>query len=160
MTTGRLLVTAWIPLQAPSMNSLLYVLWHQKRMEVRPEVRQFRSQFKAFLPVWTLEPGPYSLELDFSDSWYTQSGTPKRKDMPNLLKACIDALAEHYGFEDSLIWNLMARKVDQEQLPGIRLTLRSLNVEPTACPTASGTTGTVATSKGNPERNPHAIGTD
>ena len=117
-------LSAWIPLEAPSMNSLLYVLWHQKRLETRPEVRMFRSMFKSYLPKWTLaSTGPYSLSLAFHEPWYTRDGFPKRKDVPNLLKACVDAIAERYGFDDALVWSLRCEKVVDTERVGITMCL-------------------------------------
>ena len=108
------------------MNSLLYCI--RGRHEARPEVRQFRSQFKSFLPPWDLGEGPYSLSLEFHEDWYTKAGKVKRKDVPNLVKACVDALADRYSFDDSWLWDMMCRKVQSPERVGIALTLRGLNV--------------------------------
>ena len=121
--TGTIL-TAWVPLQAPSMNTLLSIIWSQRRIETKPEVRLFRSHFKSYLPKWCLaSTGPYALSLDFHQPWYYKNGYPKKQDVPNLLKSCIDALCERYGFDDSLLWKVECQKVQDEQQVGIQVRL-------------------------------------
>ena len=110
-------MACFIPLQAPSMNVLLQVIWHQRKFETKPEVRLFRTQFKQFLPVW--EPpkeGRLRVRFTFHQPWYTQTGSIKRQDAPNLIKACLDALCERYGIDDCRIWDLTSIKQDDEKV--------------------------------------------
>ena len=124
---GKVL-TAWIPLMAPSMNALLYCI--RGRHEARPEVRQFRSVFKSYLPTWCLaSTGPYSLSLAFHENWYWKNGYPKKRDVPNLVKVCVDAIADRYGWDDSLLWQVQCEKVHDPTRIGIQITLRGLDVE-------------------------------
>ena len=115
-------MTAWVPLQAPSVNSLLYCI--RGRHEPRPEVRLFRSQLKSYLPVWVgASSGPYSLSVAFHENWYFKNGFPKKKDVQNLVKAVCDAVAERYGFDDALLWEVRCVKINDVQQVGLRLTL-------------------------------------
>lgn len=113
---------AWIPLKAPSMNSLLYVIWHQKRLETKPEVRLFRSNFKSYLPPWEPEiTGLYSVRFSFHADWYYKNGSLRREDAPNLIKCCLDALCERYSLEDAQVWHLSCEKVHAPERPGIEV---------------------------------------
>ena len=123
--TAGTVLTAWVPLQAPSMNTLLSIIWSQHRILTKPEIRLFRSQFKTYLPKWCLaSTGPYQLSLTFHQPWYYLNGFPKKQDVPNLLKSCIDALCERYGIDDSLLWKVECEKVHDEQQVGIQVRLQ------------------------------------
>ena len=111
-----------MPLATPSMNSLLYCIKGQH--SARSEVRMFRSQMKSYLPGVVAGTGPYSLSLHFYENWYVKSGYPKRKDVQNLVKCCVDAISERYGFDDSLLWNVSCEKVHSIEKVGIALTLK------------------------------------
>ena len=128
-------LTAWIPLAAPSMNSLLMCV--RGRHEARPEVRLFRSQLKSYLPVWALRStGPYTLSLTFYEPWYTKDGYPRKKDVPNLTKVVIDSLCDRYGFDDSLLWRVDCEKVHDTERTGIQVALRGYDVQSSSAPSS------------------------
>ena len=114
---------AWIPLEPPSMNTLLQVIWSQRRIETAPPIRLFRSHFKSYLPKWCLAgSGPYRVDFEFHEAWYTKAGFPRKKDAPNLIKCCLDALSERYGIDDSLLgWEGSWKKVPRSDAVGIQV---------------------------------------
>ena len=123
MTGSSKTLTAWVPLAAPSMNSLLYCI--RGRHEAKPEVRMFRSQFKSYLPLWTLaSTGPFLVRFTFYESWYHKNGFPKKKDVHNLVKCCEDALMDRYGWDDSLIWAESYQKIHTQDKVGIEVTIQ------------------------------------
>lgn len=104
------------------MNSLLQVIWSQRRLHVKPEVRLFRTQFKQFLPVWTIPLDRLLLiRFDFYQDWYCKNGRLKKQDVPNLIKSCLDAFVERYGIDDSCVLHQACSKV-QSSMTGILLT--------------------------------------
>ena len=105
------------------MNSILQIIWSQKRVESKPEVRLFKSHFKSYLPKWYLAgSGPYRVDFEFHETWYYLNGFPKKKDAPNLIKCCLDALSERYGVDDSILgWEGSWKKVPTSETVGIQV---------------------------------------
>ena len=118
-------VCCFIPLAAPSMNSLLNVIWSQKRFETKPEIRLFRTQLKSYLPLWQPQPETlYRVHFSFLEDWLHGNGTLKRKDAPNLLKSCLDAVMERYQLDDCYILETTAQKVQEASRVGLILKLQ------------------------------------
>ena len=125
-TTTPVGMSCTIPLEAPSMNSLLQIIWHQHRLETRPEIRLFRTRFKQFLPVWKPSSEAwFAITFRFHEPWLYANGKLKHKDAPNLIKCCLDALCEHYGIDDARVFHLTCEKVLSPD-PKIEVTLESL----------------------------------
>lgn len=122
--TSAQALTAFIPLVPPSMNALMEIIWHQRKIKVKPSIRLFRSQFQSYLPSWTPQPDTlYSVDFTFFDDWYWKSGGLKRQDAPNLIKCCLDALCDRYGLDDSRVWTLTCRKFHRLERQGVQVTM-------------------------------------
>lgn len=54
----------------------------------------------------------FSVVVDFYGSWRTKKGFLKKKDVENLQKACIDAICNKLGIDDSRFVTVTARKIE------------------------------------------------
>ena len=109
---------AWIPLKAPTVNTLYEPIWWQRRMRLSNEVLLFKTQFKRYLPPWQDAPKTltlFHLYREFHGDWWFKNGKPRKSDLDNLEKCTQDALAEQLGFDDSLIWSKATKKVHSEK---------------------------------------------
>ena len=118
-----------IPLQAPSMNALysMYCRGRVPKVELKGEVRLFKTKLMQLLPRWDCPPhGWLSVLLTFQQPWHYQNGKPKRQDMPNLLKVVLDGLQDRYGFDDSRVAELTCGKVESSHV-GIAIRIEALD---------------------------------
>ena len=124
------ILRCFIPLKPISMNSLYQVIFSQRRTQLKPEARFWKTQAKAHIPSVTIEPSiPLSLSMDFHDDWYYLNGKIRRIDSPNLIKLTIDAIAEKLGIDDSVLWHVCHKKVQDKQRVGIGIELRLMENE-------------------------------
>ena len=99
----------------PSINSLYQIIYSQRRIEMKPEVRLWKSRAKGFIPTWRIEEGEeLDLEFRMEGNWLYKNGKPKRMDVQNLLKVVIDALCEKWGVDDSRVREIRAVRVQAE----------------------------------------------
>ena len=104
-----------LPSLPPSMNSLYQIIYSQRRIEMKPEVRLWKSRAKGFIPVWPIAEGEeLDLEFRMEGNWLYKNGKPKRMDVQNLLKVVIDALCEKWGVDDSRVREIRAVRVQGE----------------------------------------------
>lgn len=102
-----------IPKWPPSVNSLYNVIFSQRRVELKPEVRLWKTQAKELIPAWKELRNSDKLlrvELDFYGSWWHANGRLKKTDVQNMVKVTLDALAEKNGFDDSQVFECTERK--------------------------------------------------
>lgn len=104
-----------IPSLPASMNAIYQVIFHLRRIEMKPEVRAWKTQAKQFVPAWKLpkdiETGFLKLKLAFHGDWFFKNGKPRKIDLPNLQKVTVDVIAEKLGFDDCMIWAFEMEKV-------------------------------------------------
>lgn len=105
-----------IPLSPVSCNSLYNVMFHLKKVELKPEIRLWKSQVKQFVPVWRTDRTGY---LYFNADVYTEilfkNGKVRRLDLQNLEKALIDAICEKIGIGDEFIFSKKTRKIQADK---------------------------------------------
>lgn len=110
---GELIFT--LPSLPPSSNAIYQVIYSQRRIEMKPEVRLWKSRAKAFIPTWPIPEGEeLDLEFRMEGNWLYKNGKPKRMDVQNLLKVVIDALCEKWGVDDSRVRQIRAVRVQGE----------------------------------------------
>ena len=94
-----------IPNLPPSCNSIYQIIFHQRRVEMKPEVRKWKTQAKEYIP--RVVPFPesqlFKLDVIFYYDFFYKNGKLKKFDSQNLLKLLCDAVAEKGGFSDELI---------------------------------------------------------
>lgn len=77
------------------------------------KARLWKMKAKQAIPGNRLDAGKrYHLDIEFHHQWFYKNGGMKRLDLQNCLKVLIDALCEKWAIDDSLIWVLKIRKVD------------------------------------------------
>lgn len=97
-------------------------------MELKDDVRQWKSRAKEYIPPWLdqneIRDGmaPDStwkqmwISLDFHGNWFTKEGKVRTIDLPNLVKITVDVIAEKLKFNDSLIFEQRRlRKIQSEK---------------------------------------------
>ena len=94
-----------IPSLPPSCNAIYNVIFSQRRVEMKPEVRLWKTQAKECIPKISPLNGSYLFELkvEFYYNFFYKNGKLRKFDSQNLLKILCDAVAEKCGFNDSLI---------------------------------------------------------
>lgn len=106
-----------IPLIPPSLNSLLNVMWGLRRVELKPEVRLWKSKAKEYVPKFKVESQEkVNVHLAIhSPRWITKDGKIRKSDVTNREKAILDAICEKQGWDDSQVWDRRIRKVEDEE---------------------------------------------
>lgn len=91
-----------IPLPFPSVNSLHNVIWSQRRVELKPEVRKFRNDAMVFIPRIGLHGLDSSIRVDlvFHFPLRYNNGKVRRRDCHNGVKVILDLIAQKSGFDD------------------------------------------------------------
>lgn len=108
-----------IPLMPPSVNSLYNIIFSMKKVELKPEIRLWKTQAKQYVPVWK-QLGENKLPwLYFKADIYTQlyfkNGNVRKLDLQNLEKCLIDAVCEKLGIGDEYIKEKQASKIDSDK---------------------------------------------
>jgi hypothetical protein len=93
-----------IPSLPPSVNALYQIIYSQKRVELHPEARRWKSSAKEHVVRFTPRQGALvAVDVTFHYRFYYQNGKPRVFDAANLLKLLIDCVAEKCGFNDCLV---------------------------------------------------------
>lgn len=97
-------VSFTLPSLPLSHNSLYQILYSQRRVELKPEARQWKSEAKAYVPRFQLLLSSSSIEIicAFHYPFNYGNGRPRKFDASNLLKLTIDTIAEKIGYDDNL----------------------------------------------------------
>ena len=98
---GDGLVRFVIPSLPPSVNALHNVIWSQRRVELKPEVRAWRSQAKQYIPRVTLGCSFLRVDVVVHYPFYHANGKLRIFDSHNLLKPLLDVIAEKIGVNDN-----------------------------------------------------------
>ena len=92
-----------IPFLPPSVNTIYQIIFSQRRVELKPDVRTFKTRAKEYVPRFNPEGKLVTADFIFTYNFYYKNGKLKKFDTQNLLKVLCDAIAEKCGFDDSLI---------------------------------------------------------
>lgn len=103
----------------PSVNSLYNVIFSLKRVEMKPEVRLWKTRAKMLIPAWKPknlnETGFLYFKMDLYTQLYAKDGVKVLKfDVQNMLKVCIDAVCEKIGIDDKFITECNVRKIQSD----------------------------------------------
>lgn len=115
-----------IPSLPPSTNGLYNIIYSQRRVELKPEARQWKSSSKQY--VTRLSPREGSLvavDATFYYRFHYANGKPRVFDAANLLKLMIDCIAEKCGFNDCLVRHGSWASVDSAD-EKVEVTLREV----------------------------------
>ena len=87
-------------------------MFHLKRVELKPEIRLWKSQVKQFVPAWkTSKTGYLYFNAEFHTETMFKNGKLRKLDLQNLEKALIDAICEKLGIGDEFIFAKETKKV-------------------------------------------------
>lgn len=91
-----------LPSLPTSVNALHQILWSQRRVELKPEVRRWRSESKVFIPHFHLQSALSLIRVDavFYYRFYTKERLLRVFDSHNVVKPLIDLIAEKQGWND------------------------------------------------------------
>lgn len=105
-----------IPSLPASMNAIYQIMFHLKQVQMKPEVRLWKTQAKMFVPPWKPinADGFLKIKLVFHGDWFFKNGKVRKIDLPNLQKIVVDAIAEKLGFDDCMIWDVELKKVQDK----------------------------------------------
>lgn len=93
-----------IPSLPPSVNALYQIIYSQRRVELKPECRRWKSDAKGYVTRVQLREGLLvSVDATFYYRLNYANGKPRVFDAANLLKILIDCIAEKCGFNDCLV---------------------------------------------------------
>lgn len=113
---GRDYIRFSIPVSPVSCNSLYNVIFSMKRVELKPEIRLWKTQVKQFVPAWKTDRTGY---IYFNADVYTETlfknGKVKKLDLQNMEKALIDAVCEKLGMFDEFIFEKKTRKIQAKK---------------------------------------------
>lgn len=116
-----------IPAVPPSMNSLYNVLFALKRVELKPEIRLFKSNAKQYVPHFEVKPNEkLQCEITVTQNWYFKNGNIKKQDIQNMAKCIIDLISEKLGFGDEQFFETTCRKVHDPEKQESRVKIRRI----------------------------------
>jgi len=99
-----------------SQNSLYNIIWWQRRVELKPACRAFKSHAKEKVPHWEVpENALLCVDVVLFYPFHCKNGKLKRRDSANMLKLLYDAIAEGLGVDDSRFKAGSFRSVDSEK---------------------------------------------
>lgn len=104
-----------IPSLPPSVNSLYNIIFSLKQVQLKPEIRLWKTQAKQYVPVWkTDKMGYLYFNADIFMPIMYKNGKLKKHDLQNLEKCLIDTVCEKLGIADEFIFEKHTRKIDSE----------------------------------------------
>lgn len=105
-STGTNSIRFVLPSMPPSVNGMYNIIFSQKRVELKPEARKWKSDAKSYMPPRSFAPdSTLRVDVHFACSRFYKNGKLRVYDVSNLLKLLIDAVAERYGFNDARVWS-------------------------------------------------------
>ena len=91
-----------LPMLPVSVNSLYNVIFSQRRVELKPECRTWKTKAKQYIPAFKVEDESLiAIHATFAYPWRHKNQRLRKFDSPNLLKLLIDAVSEKIGVDDS-----------------------------------------------------------
>lgn len=94
-----------IPLAFPSVNSLHNLIWSQRRVELKPEIRKWKNDAAVFIPRIVLQSELSLIQVDavFHYRFYYANGKLREFDTHNAVKPLLDLIAGKAGFNDKRV---------------------------------------------------------
>lgn len=94
-----------IPLAFPSVNSLHQIIYSQRKVELKPEVRKWKNDAKGHVPRIVLKSETSLLRADviFHYPFHYANGKLREFDTHNAVKPLLDLIAEKVGFNDKRV---------------------------------------------------------
>ena len=113
-----------IPFLPPSVNSIYQIIFSQRRVELKPDVRQFKTRCKEYIPRFNPNGKFVNCDFTFSYPHYYKNGNLRKFDTQNLMKVLCDAIAEKGGWDDSLIKSGSWKSIHSESKEQVEVEVR------------------------------------
>jgi Holliday junction resolvase RusA-like endonuclease len=105
-----------LPSSPPSMNSAYNVLFAQRRVEMKPEVRRYKTLMKPYVKALEVKDDEVVwMRVSVAQDWNYKNGKLKKQDVANMLKVLIDLIAEKQGWDDARLWALEVKKEQNQE---------------------------------------------
>lgn len=105
-----------IPSLPPSVNSLYNVIFHLRKVELKPEARRWKSSSKAYVPRFKVaDTSTLRIDFIFHYPYLYANGKLRVFDSPNLIKLAVDCICEQLGVNDSRVKCGSWDSVDEER---------------------------------------------
>lgn len=105
-----------LPRLPPSINSLYNVIYSQRRIELKPEARHWKSGMKQYVPRFVIaESSLLRIDFVFHYPFLYQNGRLRIFDSPNLIKLAIDCICEKLAIQDARVKSGSWESVDEER---------------------------------------------
>lgn len=119
----------------PSHNSLYQIIYAQRRVELKPAARMWKSDMKKYVKHFAIAPDSWlKIDLLFAYNYYHANGALRVFDSPNLIKLTIDCICEKLGINDARVkagsWDSMDSDADVVDVTLTEITNVS-NLQPT-----------------------------
>jgi hypothetical protein len=94
-----------IPLAFPSVNSLHQIIYSQRRVELKPEIRKWKNDAGEYVPRIILRSQSSLIRIDvvFHYPFYYANGKLREFDTHNAVKPLLDLIAAKAGFNDKRV---------------------------------------------------------
>ena len=117
-----------IPFIPPSVNSLYNVMFSLKKVELKPEIRLFKSNVKQYVPYFkVIQNEKLSCEIEVIQNWYFKNGNTKKQDIQNMVKCLLDAISERLGFGDEQFFEVLCKKKHDESKQETKIKIRRIS---------------------------------
>lgn len=88
----------------PSVNSLYQIIYAQRRVELKPAARMWKSDMKKYVKHFDIAADSWlKIDLLFAYNYHHTNGNLRVFDSPNLIKLTIDCICEKLGINDARV---------------------------------------------------------
>lgn len=99
----------------PSYNKHLNINYNFREVYLSREAKQFKNLIKMSIPPATISTlNVYSMEVEYHSNFKYKNGKNKKIDLQNMDKLLIDAIFEKLGVDDSYLWQLNHKKIQND----------------------------------------------
>lgn len=96
----------------PSYNRHFKIAYGMRQVYLSQEAKLFKTKVKCSMPaVNVYDDELFSIHIHIHSNWYYKNGRVKKHDIQNLDKLLIDAIFEKLGVDDSRLFEVTLRKV-------------------------------------------------
>lgn len=104
-----------LPSLPPSVNSLYQIIYSQRRVELKPECRRWKTEAKEYIPRFVVAEDSFiKVAFVFHYPFYHRNNRLRMFDTPNLLQLLFNAIKEKTGIDDSRMKDFTVRSVNAE----------------------------------------------
>jgi Holliday junction resolvase RusA-like endonuclease len=104
-----------LPVPPPSMNSMYSVMFALRRIELKPEVRTYKTSMKMYVPKFAVKDGEkVAFVVKVHRDWFCKNGAMKKLDCQNMQKVLVDLVSEKQGWSDEQVWDFRVVKVQDK----------------------------------------------